>query len=171
LKPIYIKICLLLSTALVGTGFMMFHEFHVSLTEIRYNTQSRCFEVSLRIFPDDADRALKERAGRSLHLVTEMEGPEADSLLELYLLENFKLMVNGKEVPLSYLGKEPEADAMWCYLESEPMEMPRELVVRNSVLTRIFEDQVNIIQTYVESWNRGLLLSREHPEERLEVGR
>jgi hypothetical protein len=155
----------------MGSGFMMFHDFHVSLTEIRYNMKSRCFEVSLRIFPDDADRALAERAGRSLHLVTEMEAPEADSLLEIYLLENFDLMVNGKAVTLSYLGKEPEADAIWCYLESEPMEMPREVVVRNSILTRIFEDQVNIIQAYVESWNRGLLLSREHPEALLEVGR
>ena len=69
------------------------HEFYVSITEIRYNAGTERFEVSMRIFPDDLDRALLERTGIHTRLATELEHMKADSLLMLYLLEDFSLEV------------------------------------------------------------------------------
>ena len=149
---------------LILTGFSRLHEFYVSLGEIRFNQESECLEVSLRFFPDDMDRALKEHFGINTSLVTELEHESADSLLEIYLHDLFRIELNGVSVPLSYLGKEAEADVMWCYLESDPQEKPVEITVYNSILCEIFEDQVNIIQVYVDTWNRGLLLKREEPQ-------
>ncbi len=57
-----------------------------------------------------------------------------------------------------------ESDVMWCYLESDPLEKPVEITVHNAILCEIFEDQVNIIQVYVDKWNKGLLLNREKPQ-------
>ena len=154
---------------LLFTGFSRLHEFYVSLSEIRFNQESDCFEVSLRFFPDDMDRALKEHFGINASLVTELEHESADSLLEIYLHNLFRIELNGVSVPLSYLGKEAESDVMWCYLESFPQENPVEITVYNSILCEIFEDQVNIIQVYVDKWNKGLLLNRGEPQGELVV--
>ena len=154
---------------LLLTGFSRLHEFYVSLSEIRFNPKTECLEVSLRIFPDDMDRALKEHFGINASLVTELEHESADSLLEIYLHNLFRIELNGVSVPLSYLGKEAESDVMWCYLESFPQEKPVEITVHNSIFCEIFEDQVNIIQVYVDKWNKGLLLNRGEPQGKLMV--
>lgn len=145
------------------------HEFYISLSELRYNTESGRFELSMRIFPDDMDRALELLHGHNTMLVTELEIPAADSLLRSYLLEVFRLINNGTEVSFTYLGKEAEADAMWCYLESEEAAPPREIEINSALLTGVFPDQVNVVQVYVEKWNRGLLLTREQQTGQLKV--
>lgn len=145
------------------------HEFYISLSEIRYNLESGRFELSLRIFPDDMDRVLEMHTGIRTQLVTELEHPQADSLLQNYLLNVFLLDSNGKRVKFNYLGKEAEADVMWCYLESEILDEPLRIGVDNALLTEVFEDQINIVQVYVGKWNRGLLLKRGQSSGELEV--
>jgi hypothetical protein len=164
----YIIALVLVTTLLSGSWLL--HKFYVSLTEIRYNPKSERLEVSMRIFPDDLDRAMERNFGISTHLATEMEYKEADSLLQVYLDLHFALEVNGASVILNYLGKEPETDAIWCYLESEAIKDPGSIQVRSSLLTEEFGDQVNIIQVYAGTWNKGLLLTREHTSDRLIIG-
>lgn len=154
---------------LIGSGGL--HKFYVSLTEIRYNGETARVEVSMRIFPDDLDRALSERFGVDTHLASSLEPAVADSLVGLYLLSHFALGSDGRELSFTYLGKEPEADAIWCFLESDPVNpAPVGLQIRNSILMKQFEDQVNIIQVYARDWNRGLLLTRQFQEGTLTIG-
>ena len=160
---------MLLAILILSCGWLP-HKFYVSLTELRYNAQSERFEVSMRIFPDDLDRALLERSGIHTQLATELEHEKADSLLKTYLLEIFSLHADGIDTALSYLGKEPESDAIWCYLESGPVSAPQEISVRNELLTEIFPDQVNIVQVYTDTWNKGLLLNRNQSSGKLTVG-
>jgi hypothetical protein len=155
---------------LVLCSAWLMHKFYVSLTEIRYNDQTLRFEVSMRIFPDDLDRALLEMYGIQSQLATRLEHELADSLLMVYLLEDFSISADGKEIGLSYLGKEPESDAVWCYLESSPVPEPDSLTVRNVLLTEFFPDQVNIIQVYHGKWNKGLLLNRDQDRGALLMG-
>lgn len=162
-------IALAVVTALL-CGSWLLHKFYVSLTEIRYNPGSERLEVSMRIFPDDLDRALEQNFGISTHLATELESNEADSLLQVYLGFHFALEVDGVPVILKYLGKEPEADAIWCYMESEAINNFGSIQIRSSLLTEEFEDQVNIIQVYAGKWNKGLLLTREQTSDQLIIG-
>ena len=150
-------------------SFSWLHEFYVSLTEIRYNPESERMEVSLRIFPNDMDQALMDHYGIASALLTELEPPAADSLLEIYLQELFRIELDGAALPLSYLGKEAESDVMWCYMESNVVKKPHKILVNNAILTELFEDQVNIIQVYVGKWNRGMLLRKEDPRGSLTI--
>jgi len=165
-----ISMGVLLVTMILCGGWLP-HKFYVSLTELRYNAQSERFELSMRIFPDDLDRALLERSGIQTQLATELEHEDADSLMRAYLLESFSLQADGVEIVFSYLGKEPESDAIWCYLESGPLPAPQKLSIRHELLTEIFPDQVNIVQVYVANWNKGLLLSRNQPLGKLNIGK
>ena len=142
-------------------GSWILHEFYVSLTEVRYNYDSERMEVSIRVFPDDLDRALLQKHGIFTQLSTELEAPEADSLLGEYLNRHFSLEINGRPLKLNYLGKEAEADAIWCYLESEPLSEPLDYQIFSSILLENFEDQVNIVQIYQGDWNKGLMLSSD----------
>ena len=146
------------------------HEFYVSLTEIRHNPQNQHFEVSMRLFPDDLDRALLHRFDVTTHLATELEQPGEDTLLRIYLESHFHIKVDGAPVALTYLGKQPEGDAVWCFFESEAVKDPHSIKVRNSTLVDAFSDQINIVQVYAGNWNKGLMLSRTNPVDSLLVG-
>ena len=37
------------------------HDFHTSLAEVEYNTSSKTFEISLRVFTDDFEKALSQK--------------------------------------------------------------------------------------------------------------
>jgi hypothetical protein len=115
----------------------------------------------MRIFPDDLDRALLEKSGVQTQLVTELEHPSADSLLRVYLLEHLKIEINQKEIKLNYLGKEPEGNALWCYLESDQVPVPEEIHIESTLLIYTLPEQVNIVQVYVGKWNKGLLLNKD----------
>jgi hypothetical protein len=164
-----LRLLLILPVLLLCTSWLL-HEFYVSITEVRYNPDLERFEVSMRIFPDDLDRALLERSGIHTQLATELEHEQADSLLMRYLLEDFSLEVNGLILELNYLGKEPESDAIWCYLESSKITDPEKLRIRNAVLTEYFPDQVNIIQVYHGEWNKGLMLDRNQQSGSVQIG-
>jgi len=157
-----ISMGVLLVTLILSSGWLP-HKFYVSLTELRYNSHNERFELSIRIFPDDLDRALLERSGIHTQLATKLEHEQTDSLLRTYLLENFTLEADEVEIAFNYLGKEPESDAIWCYLESDPVPAPRQLSIRHELLTEIFPDQVNIVQVYIGDWNKGMLLNRNQP--------
>jgi hypothetical protein len=159
----------LLVLLLIGGGWLM-HKFYVSLTEVRYNPATERIEVSMRIFPDDLDRALLQKTGIHTQLATELEPPGADSILMDYLLESFYIVVNGEAAPLHYLGKEQEADAIWCYLESEKIAQPVTLKVYQKLLTERFDEQVNIVQVYQGKWNKGLLLNSQERSGELTIG-
>jgi len=169
LKNKLFKLAWVLLALLICSAWLI-HEFYVSITEVRYNTNTERFEVSMRIFPDDLDRALLERTGIHTQLATELEHKKADSLLMVYVLEDFSLEVNGKDLELNYLGKEPESNAIWCYLESSQISDPEALTVRNVLLTEYFPDQVNIIQVYHGKWNKGLMLDRNQISGSLRIG-
>jgi hypothetical protein len=147
------------------------HKFYVSLSEIRYNTETERYEVSMRIFPDDLDRALLARSGIITQLATELEHKSADSLLMVYLLEDFSIEVNGEALELNYLGNEPESDAIWCYLESSRVAAPESITIQNVLLMEYFPDQVNIVQVYHGKWNKGLLLDRNQDSGTLSIGK
>ena len=161
----------ILLPVLLVLGAWVMHEFYVSITEIRYNALRERFEISMRIFPDDLDKALLERNGLHTQLATALEHTLADSLLMVYLLEDFSLEVDGEKLELNYLGKEPESDAIWCYLESSRIRAPETMNIRNKVLTEYFPDQVNIIQVYHGKWNKGLMLDRQETSGTLRMGR
>lgn len=145
------------------------HQFYVSLTEIRLKEATGKVEVSMRIFPDDMDMALKKITGINPQLATELEDENGDKWLAAYLDRSFNISLNGKEIELQFIGKEAETDAIWCYLEGSFNEIPERIVIKNSIMTEIFSDQKNIVQLYYKSYNKGILLDRHKTEDYLIV--
>ena len=127
------------------------HDFHTSITQMQYNAPAKSFEVSVRVFTDDLERALgKDNGGQKFTIINKDKN---DAAVERYVRKHFGLTTpKNQKKPCSYVGKENEADGTWVYLEVPCAEDVRGLSVQNDVLMDLFDDQTNLLNlTYLGS--------------------
>ncbi len=125
------------------------HDIHISLCEMRYNPESSSFEVSLKIFIDDLELAIREEQKVSgLHIGTKTESSNADDYIASYLKNQFSIDMDGVRLEPQFLGKETTEDmlAVWCYVEFKVTgSTARKCAVSNRILMDIYDDQRNIM--------------------------
>ena len=136
------------------------HDFHVSITKIDLNPESKKLEVMIKLFTDDLSTTLDSFSGKALNLGTRKETPSANDALKKYVESGFEITVNGKLIVLNYLGKQQEHDATWVYLESDKLGKVKQVEVANSLLTERFDDQANLINLKVKGENEALTLRK-----------
>lgn len=140
------------------------HPFFISLTEVRYNAGSKKMELAQKIFWDDLEVALSKEAGVTVDFLKPKDKAKLESQVKAYLLKHTQVWVNGKLVPLTYVGYEVEDDAAWFYLESTATNLPKTVEVQNTLLLRDFDGQQNIVHVYVNSKSPKSLLLGEGKE-------
>ena len=123
------------------------HEFHISKCLIEYAEEEQALQVTLHIFIDDFEEALRLYGFDNLYICTEKESPDAETYMVKYFEDAFKINVNGQVVPFEFLGKEISEDLMgaWCYMELKGISSIETLGLTNSILTEVFDDQKNIV--------------------------
>ncbi|PHN04466.1 DUF6702 family protein [Flavilitoribacter nigricans] len=159
---------LLLSTAILAavplkpqiTPDAEWHEFHLSKCLIEYNTRESAIQISLHIFIDDTEEALRRQGIDRLFICTEKEDESAEGHLEAYLTEHLRLEVDGQSLVPTFLGKEVTEDlmGMWCYLEITGVKSVRELTITNEILMDAFEDQKNLVNVIGPGNQKGMFL-------------
>jgi hypothetical protein len=137
---------------------VFFHPFYISLTEIRYNPEKQNLEIAQKIFWDDLEVALGATHKAKVDFLNPSDRKAVEEMAKSYLLEQNEFSVNGKKVKLSFLGYEIEDEAAWFYLESEKVELPKQVEVYNNVLIQHFDGQQNIINFYLEKKPKSLIL-------------
>ena len=108
------------------------HPIHLAVTEIAYSEKEKSLQVIHKIFVDDLELHIEQKAKSSgqeirLHLNTPKEHPMTDALLQTYLSEHFQVKVNGKNGNSIFIGKEYENGAVWIYSEFPNLPKPRQL--------------------------------------------
>lgn len=159
-----------MKTAILSILIVLFsvHEFHLSLTEIRHNSESRSIEVSIKLFTDDLLIALEQAGAPKMELGTENEPPEANELIESYLKAHFKLMVNGKPTEFTYLGKEAELDATWCFVEVKDVKKVQTIEAQNTLLLEAFDDQTNMVNLNINGRKKSGLARKDNTKLKFE---
>lgn len=140
------------------------HPFFISLTEVRYNAGSKKMELAQKIFWDDLEVALSKEAGVTVDFLKPKDKAKLEAQVKAYLLKHTLVWVNGKSIPLTYLGYEVEDDAAWFYLESTATTTPKTVEVQNTLLLRDFDGQQNIVNVYLNSKSPKSLLLGEGKE-------
>ncbi len=130
-----------------GENIATAHQFHLSKCLIEYNEADKALQVSMHLFIDDLEEALRKQGADKLFLCADKEAPDAEVHLERYILQHFKISVNGKPQSFSFLGKEPSEDliGVWCYLEAENIQSLKEVSVIYDILMEVFDDQKNVV--------------------------
>jgi hypothetical protein len=143
------------------------HDFHLSKALVEYNEGEKAIQVSMHIYLDDLEEALRQQGMDSLFFCTKKENEYAEGYLEAYLREHFILTVNGQTASYNFLGKEASEDfqGAWCYIEVENVTQLSELAIRNDILLEVFDDQKNVIQLVGPKKKRGTLLLQKGREE------
>jgi hypothetical protein len=136
------------------------HKFYVSKCLIEYVEEEQSIQVTLHLFLDDLENALKKRGAGDLFLCTSKEEAEADSLVAQYIAQKLSLNIEGEPIELNFLGKEISDDfaGVWCYLEALHIQAPKKLEVSNKILTEMFDEQQNIVSIRYEGKKENYFL-------------
>ncbi len=123
------------------------HEFHLSKCQIDYSDSDQALQISLHLFIDDLEDALREQGADKLFICSDKEHEEAEMHLFQYIQQRLTLKVDNQAVTYEFIGKEPSEDlqAVWCYLEISSVAPPKRLDISNDLLMEIFDDQKNIV--------------------------
>lgn len=135
------------------------HPIHVSSTQIDLSRDRRSLEMTVRIFTDDLEAALKA-SGVPVSL-TQSPAAAVDSALSRYV--GARLLVAANGAPLrrgTIVGHEREDEATLVFLEMPVAAPLTSLQVTQPVLLELFEDQTNLLHLTAGSVKRSALLRR-----------
>jgi hypothetical protein len=111
------------------------HPFHVCIAQMEWNSEQRCWEVSLRLHPQDLERALARENGAPVSIDDRdfqdkatpflnrhfaiLHAPESISSKDLLTaIERDEKLFPQSE--LRWIGMEPERGWLWIHLELTP---------------------------------------------------
>lgn len=137
------------------------HPLHVSLCQVDFKQQHKTLEISVKIFADDLLNALGKQNIPDLYLGENKENPKSDEYIFNYLQNNLLFKVNEKKVEYTYIGKEMEDDALWCFIQINNVMELNQLEITDLILTEIFDDQNNIVEVNKNGKILNLLLNRK----------
>lgn len=141
-------------------SILIAHQFHVSKCLIEYSPEDQAIQISMHIFIDDLEDALRLKGVDQLYICTEKEADKAEQYLEAYLRQQFSLKVNDQAIEYTFLGKEISEDlaAVWCYFEIPNVSQIASLSVRNEILLDLYDDQKNITQIIGPNSKQGFFM-------------
>lgn len=156
-----------MSGALLGV-LLMIHPIHVSITEVSYNTQAHAVQITVRLFIDDLEAAVRRESRQpELDLLAPAPGSTTDQLVSAYLQGRFQVSLDSKRQQWNYLGHEKEGPALIAYIEIEKARKFKSIEVRNGCMHEIYDDQNNIVNVNYQGTVKSLRLTTDQPTGKL----
>ena len=139
------------------------HPFHVSVCEIYHNAETKSLEISMKIFIDDLELAIRESGIVSFELLEVAEKNVDKIPLEYYLKNQFEISVNDKALELDFVGFEFDQDAILCYFEGKRVRKISSIKIKNAIITEVFDDQINLTHVQYNGEMKSLKAIKEQP--------
>lgn len=150
----------LLSLSLLLVFQLTAHPFFISICQIHHNSESKTLEVAIKLFANDLETAMGAEQTSALRLGTDRENPDADAHIANYIQQHLLLSVDGTSVTGEFIGKEYEADVVWCYIEVPDIPTVSKLEVSNRLLMNEFPSQTNVVHVTVNGQRKSMLLQK-----------
>ena len=142
------------------------HKYYVSITEAEYNVGSKTFELSIKFIGHDLEEAIDAAGAPKLFLGTEKEHKKANYYLNQYINQRFHMIVDGVSLNYNFVGKEiNKDDFIYCFLESNQIEGPKKVTIKNTLLTEIFSGQANTVYLTVGDQKVNYQLNKSNVSE------
>ena len=125
------------------------HPLYVSVTEINHNASEKSLEISIKIFSDDLEQILEKNNKTQLDILAAKDKAHFDQYIPDYITKNLVLKVDGKQLPLSFVGFEVENEAAYCYFEVRNVASVKKLDIQNSILYDFNDTEMNIVHVTV----------------------
>ena len=95
------------------------HDFHFSRTKAHYNQQTQTLQMSMNVFTDDLELAVRTMGHEKFKIGIETDAM-TDSLISIYILSKFNASHSGHKLKMDWVGYECDYDVTYVYIESEP---------------------------------------------------
>jgi hypothetical protein len=148
--------------------FSASHDFHYSRTDVVYDAKSRSWQVTLRVFTDDFEAALEQRApaGGPMRLGDARQRADAEAVAAVWASHMLAVQAGNKPIPLDWVGMDVAHDLTYIFLETRPgaTGKAKELRIRNAAFFQQFTDQINEVNVRFGSYDSKRALDRSEPE-------
>ena len=164
----YKKIAFLVLVALPLLAFTA-HKYYFSVTQADYDKDSHSLKIVTRIFYDDLEKVFQERYDTSIKVDASYDQKKLDAYIKDYFSKKFLVSVNGKQMPLHYLGHKDEVDYVVCFIEVENITSLQAISIENTLLMDMFPEQKNVVHLNLGSQKKSFLLTRDSDKAMLKV--
>jgi hypothetical protein len=142
------------------------HPFYMGVIDIKYDSKTQHVAVSIKLFTNDIEDALKKTTTKSIDLLNPTNKANMEFELFEYIKKRFSVELNNKITTLDFIGYEKEEDAIWTYLEIKKSNQPHRLKIITSLLYDFLPQQMLIIHAEVNSLKKSFKLT--NPENQVE---
>lgn len=133
-----------LQSLIVYASFIL-HPFYVSMTDINYNGKDRELEISVRIFTDDFEKALRKNCNCKVDLLRPADKKAMDKLVNDYVLRHLQIRVNGQPQILEFNGYQQESESIWSFFAIKNIAGVKKIELHNSLLHDYRDQQINML--------------------------
>ncbi len=141
------------------------HPIYTTITQLEYNAKTHETELSIKVFYDDMEKALREQHSniKDFGLSTGKENPETDAFINDYFQKSIAIKINNKSCKLKFIGKEyDKGDILWCYFTIDNKKAFKTVEMTNSIFTELYPKQTNIVQITQSKIRKNLLLNKDN---------
>lgn len=143
------------------------HKYYLSLTQIKFNEETKSVQIIINVFMDDIETALNKDYNIDLQLTTKKELKNNDIYFEKYLKDKLQFKINTVSKDFNYIGKEYDGDLVFFYLEIENIHKVSSIDIINKILLQYYPEQQNLIKSKVGHQNKSVLLTKDNDQKTL----
>jgi hypothetical protein len=136
------------------------HPIHVSVTEILYDEKEKELEMTVRVFSDDLETALRKSLNDAELDILNPKGRTVDQIMEEYFNAHFSVKLDNRAQVKHYLGHEIDGEAFVFYIQVSKVKKWKTMYVLNDILIDQFEDQSNLVHVTVVDDVKSLRLTK-----------
>jgi len=127
----------------------VFHPLHIATVEIEHNASDKTLEITCKTFWDDFENILGKLNKTKVDLSNDKDKENKNKWIFNYINSHLQLNIDGKIVPLSFVGFEKEDVVIYSYLQADNVASVKKVSVTNSIMQDVFDDQTEIIHVIV----------------------
>lgn len=137
----------------------MKHEEYYSFTHIRYKESEKSLQITMKLFINDMEAAMKKNYDKNFELNSDREPENSDELVDQYLRTKFTVTVDGKIQNYQWIGKEYNKDMVYVYLDISDLEKFQSLQIQNTMIIDVYRIQENIVKITAFGQEKSMILT------------
>jgi hypothetical protein len=143
-----------LSPLLMGLS----HPFYLAVIEAEYSSKSKELGVSIKVYPDDMEAALKKAFNKTVTF-SDNNKDQNNKLIEGYIKSHLGIKINGSQASYNYMGYESSNDAIFIYFSISPLKNVKSLEINTDMMYDYKDEQTNIVHIIIDGKRNSFKLN------------
>jgi alpha-galactosidase/6-phospho-beta-glucosidase family protein len=143
-----------LSPLLMGLN----HPFYLAVIEAEYSSKSKELGVSIKVYPDDMEAALKKAFNKTVTF-SDNNKDQNNKFIEGYIKSHLGIKINGTQAPYNYMGYEYSNDAILIYFSITPLKNVKSIEINTDMMYDYKDEQTNIIHIIIDGKRNSFKLN------------